>query len=105
MHYELRGIQTVAYLFSFLESSPEKITELRSIAFHLHQLSLGSLFKIYNTTLVRNGNHYATHGGSNFLGDISELIQTREANLSCVELLNLVKEDKECARGALFLLL
>lgn len=100
---DVRDIRAFAYLYSFLEQDKTEVAFLRSIAFDLTNYKLGQLFKIYNTSFIHRGNHLYEHGGSNwFVRDMEELIKAQIANVSSYDLLQLVKNDKEMAIGALF---
>ncbi len=95
-------MQCIAYLLSHLEQAPYQIGLLQAIAFDLEGQSLKSLFRIFNTELVRRGNKYELHGGHNYVSKLNGLIEKKVSGLSDNDLVHLVSDDLNVAVGALF---
>ncbi len=94
-------LKVYAYLFRFLEKPPVSETILNDVAFGLEKLSLSQLFQLYNCPLIVNGNHLQKyHHG--FREEIAALIKEKESKLDILDILQLLKSDKETAIGALF---
>lgn len=97
------GICEAAYLLSHIEESPEKAAFYKMIALDIHKLPLLELFKIYNTPFVLDGNPLAKHSQVRYYSDfVGKLIAEKSAGMTFLEIMNLVKSNREALIGAVF---
>ncbi|MFA6303283.1 MAG: ankyrin repeat domain-containing protein [Legionella sp.] len=100
------NLQMNAYILSCIEQNSEQAKDYRTIA--LERLSLSFLFKIFTSPLILRGNPHInrtpnlSHFKSEFFQVVGSMIEQLENKLSIVNVLQLIENDPEAAKGALF---